>query len=131
MLRNIPSSALKQLVKLSERKEALMARIQEIDREMVRVQSRFGIPLQNRDEDTPVTVSRAGHGRSVVRRAGRGALKEKIMRALQAAGSKGATIAELSKKLGVPSANLYVWFSDTGRNVHGLKKIGPAKYRLL
>jgi len=130
MLRNIPSSALKQLIKLTERKEALMARIQEIDREMVRVQSRFGIPLQNGDEDTPVTVSRAGRRPSIARRAEGGALKEKIMRALRAAGNKGATITQLSKKLGVPSANLYVWFSDTGRNVRGLKKIGPAKYQL-
>src|SRR5712691_5321280 len=119
MFRNIPSKALKELVKLSERKEALMARIQEIDREMERVQSRFGIPLQNGDQETPVTVSRAGRRPSVARRAERGALKEKITQALRAAGSKGATIAELSKKLGVPSANLYVWFSDTGRNVHG------------
>jgi hypothetical protein len=57
MLRNIPSAALKELVKLSERKEALMARIQEIDREMVRVQSRFGIPTRDADQ-TAVTVSR-------------------------------------------------------------------------
>jgi hypothetical protein len=58
MLRNIPSAALKELVKLSERKEALMARIQEIDREMVRVQSRFGIPTRKTDEGAAVTVSR-------------------------------------------------------------------------
>ena len=32
MLRNIPSATLKQLVRLSERKESLMAQIQEIDR---------------------------------------------------------------------------------------------------
>ncbi|MFN2542147.1 MAG: hypothetical protein ABR514_08280 [Chthoniobacterales bacterium] len=58
MLRNIPSAALKELVKLSERKEALMARIQEIDREMVRVQNRFGIPIRDTDQAAPVTVSR-------------------------------------------------------------------------
>jgi hypothetical protein len=59
MLRNIPSAALKELVKLSERKEALMARIQEIDREMVRVQDRHGIPTSEANQVTPVTVSRA------------------------------------------------------------------------
>ena len=58
MLRNIPSAALKELVKLSERKEALMARIQEIDREMVRVQDTFGIPTHNADQGAAVTVSR-------------------------------------------------------------------------
>jgi hypothetical protein len=67
MLRNIPSAALKQLVKLSERKEALMARIQEIDREMVRVQERHGIPTRNDDQIAPVTVSRTPARRSTVR----------------------------------------------------------------
>src|SRR5437899_3563070 len=59
MLTNIPSSTLKQLVRLSERKEALMAQIQEIDREMIRVQNKFGIPSRDTDQRAPVTVSRA------------------------------------------------------------------------
>jgi flagellar biosynthesis/type III secretory pathway chaperone len=59
MLTNIPSATLRQLVKLSERKEALMAQIQEIDREMARLQSTAGIPSQNIDRPASVTVSRA------------------------------------------------------------------------
>ncbi|SRR5216684_7097365 len=129
MLRNIPSSALKQLVKLSERKEVLMAQIQEIDREMVRVQSRFGVPARSDDKPARVTVS-GTRRRLSRRRTQRGALKEKIVRALRSAGKTGATIRELSNKLKVPSANLYVWFSGTGRNARGIKKIGVAKYRL-
>jgi hypothetical protein len=128
MLRNIPSSALKQLVKLSERKEALMAQIQEIDREMVRVQSKFGVPARTDDQPARVTVS--GTRRQLGScRTQRGALKEKIVRALRSAGTKGATIRELSNKLKVPNANLYVWFNGTARNVRGIKKIGVAKYR--
>ena len=84
MLRNIPSATLKQLVRLTERKEALMAQIQEIDREMMRVQSKFGIPSREGDRRAPVTVSRAPGG-PVRRRSKRGALKEKILRALLAA----------------------------------------------
>ena len=59
MLTNIPSATLRQLVKLSERKEALMAQIQEIDREMTRLQSKVGVPSQNVDRPAPVRVSRA------------------------------------------------------------------------
>jgi hypothetical protein len=129
MLRNIPSATLKQLVRLSERKEALMAQIQGIDREMIRVQNRFGIPSRESDERAPVTVSRAPGATPRPRRK-RGALKEKILRSLQTAGKKGTTIGELSKKLKVPSANLYVWFNGTGRSVSGIKKIGVAKYQL-
>ena len=129
MLRDIPSSALRQLVRLTERKEALMAQIQEIDREMIRVQNKFGIPAREGEQRAPVTVSRAPGG-PVRRRSKRGALKEKIVRALRAAGKKGTTVGELSKKLKVPSANLYVWFNGTGRSVRGMRKIGVAKYRL-
>jgi hypothetical protein len=129
MLRNIPSATLKQLVRLSERKERLMAQIQEIDREMLRVQDRFGIPAVEGDQRAPVTVSRSRSG-PLRPRSKRGVLKEKIIRALRGAGKKGATISELSKKLKVPNANLYVWFNGTGRNVRGIKKIGVAKYQL-
>jgi len=75
MLRNIPSAALKELVKLSERKETLMAQIQEIDREMLRVQKRFGIPARNGDQGAPVTVSRAPRRRTIARRIKRGPAK--------------------------------------------------------
>ena len=130
MFTNIPSATLRQLVKLSERKEALMGQIQEIDREMVHLQSKFGVPSASTSRGAPVTVSRVARSPVGKMRTKRGALKDKIVRALRAAGRKGATIRELSKKLGVPSANLYVWFNGTGKNVRGIKKIGVAKYRL-
>jgi hypothetical protein len=130
MFTTIPSATLRQLVKLSQRKEALMAQIQEIDREMVRLQSRFGVPSRNPALRAPVTVSLTRSWPTRGKRAKRGALKEKILRALRVAGSKGATIHELSDKLGIRNANLYVWFNGTGKNVPGLKKIGTAKYRL-
>ena len=57
MLRNIPSAILKEMVRLSERKESLMAQIQEIDRQMLRVQKRFGIPARESDQPAPVRGS--------------------------------------------------------------------------
>ena len=79
MLRNIPSSTIKQLVRLSARKEALIAQIQEIDREIVRVQDRFGIPSREGDQRAPVSISRS-RNRPVRPRSKRGASKEKIVR---------------------------------------------------
>jgi hypothetical protein len=128
MLRDVPSAALKQLVKLSERKEVLMRRIQEIDREMIGVESRFGIPSTRPGERAPLTVSRSHGSKSPPNR--RGELKQNILRALSSAGGKGLTIRQLSDKLKVPNANLYVWFNSTGKNVPGIRKIGVAHYRL-
>ena len=44
MFRNLPSATLKQLVKLSARKEALLAQLQAIDREMVRLEQSTACP---------------------------------------------------------------------------------------
>lgn len=127
MLRSIPSKILKELVKLSERREALLAQLQSIDREINRVQERFGIPCRDNGETGSISFS----GNSSPRpRAERGVLKDRIVSSLRQAGSKGATVRELSTKLRIPTANLYVWFNGTGRNVPGLKKIGAARYRL-
>src|SRR5437763_14305216 len=114
MLREIPSSALKQLVRLTERKEALMAQIQELDRVMIRVQNKFGIPAREGDQRAPVTVSRAPGG-PIRRRSKRGALKEKIVRTLRSAGKTGATVGDLSKQLNVAIANLYVSLNGAER----------------
>ena len=49
MVKNIPSATLRQLAKLSKRKEELMAQIQDIDREMIRLQSRSTVRPRMRD----------------------------------------------------------------------------------
>jgi hypothetical protein len=130
MFTNIPSATLRKLVTLSERKEALMVQIQEIDREMTRLARQVDQAPGALSHKGRVTFSAAPKKEPGRRRVQRGALKEKIVQALRAAGKKGVTIRELSDKLGVRSANLYVWFNGTGKNVRGIKKIGVARYRL-
>jgi hypothetical protein len=68
MLRNIPSATLKELVRLSERKESLMAQIQEIDRQMLRVQKKFGIPQLESEQAAPVHISTGSSRRKRARR---------------------------------------------------------------
>jgi hypothetical protein len=129
MFTNVPSSILRKLVALSERKEALMVRIQEIDHEMVRLQR--GLETTSNDADrAPVKVLRPAAKKRRGRRTQRGELKNKVLTALRAAGQRGMTIGDLSDKLGVKRANLYVWFNGTGRNIREIKKIAQAKYRL-
>ena len=65
-----------------------------------------------------------------VKRARRGALKEQILAQLTKAGSPGITIKDLSEQLGIHYRNVYVWFVTTGKGVAGIKKMGPARYKL-
>jgi hypothetical protein len=60
----------------------------------------------------------------------RGALKEAVLAELEAAGSKGISVKDLSAKLGVKNQNLHVWFSTTGKTVKGLKKTGTGTWAL-
>jgi flagellar biosynthesis/type III secretory pathway chaperone len=57
MLMNIPSATLRQLVKLSERKDALLAKIQRIDRHIAAIQRKATSAGQI--QKAPVTFSRA------------------------------------------------------------------------
>jgi len=57
MFPDIPSATLKKLVKLSERKEALMAQIQDVDREMARLQGKSQVPVHPTTLPVRVTVS--------------------------------------------------------------------------
>jgi hypothetical protein len=66
MLTSIPSATLRQLVKLSERKDALLARVQKIDREIARIQQKAIAAGQI--EKAPVTVSRARGKKSQAKR---------------------------------------------------------------
>ncbi len=65
-----------------------------------------------------------------IRRGKRGALKEKILTALKAAGDKGVAVKELSAKLGVKNQNVHVWFSSTGKKLGTIQRIGEGRYRL-
>ena len=106
-----------------------MAQIQDIEQEMLRIQRRFESTAAPNTKPAQVTVSRPGVKRRR-KQVGRGELKQRILGALRAAGKRGLSVGELSEKLRVKRANLYVWFNGTGRNVRAIKKIGPARYRL-
>jgi hypothetical protein len=123
MFTSISSATLRKMIKLSKRKEELMSQIQEIDRQMAGIEREVEVRASLRSPRRTRMASRSRPNQ-------RGALKAKILAALRGAGRRGMTVGQLSKKLRVRSANLYVWFADTGRNVRGLRKIAPAKYRL-
>lgn len=61
----------------------------------------------------------------------RGELSSRIIKELQAAGAKGITVRNLADKLGAKYKNIYIWFATTGKKNKGIKKIGPATYKLV
>jgi hypothetical protein len=63
-------------------------------------------------------------------RAPRGALKEQIMTALQAAGAAGVQVKELAEAIGTKAVNIHSWFHSTIKRNPEIKKISGGHYRL-
>jgi len=58
----------------------------------------------------------------------RGALKGQILKLLAGAGPEGASVKDISAKLGVKNQNVHVWFSTTGKKLPEISKVGEARY---
>jgi hypothetical protein len=119
-----PSIArLKSLLALEEKHAALLLQAEELQQEI------SGIRQQLFDGLTTTSVKTAG--RAVRKtKAPRGALKEKIIAALESAGSAGVRVTELASTLGTKAANLHAWFHSTAKNIPEITKIGGGHYRL-
>ncbi len=131
-LTNINSSALRGLIKLTERKESLVREIEKIEAQLTSLLAgkvatkgkRRGRPATKRSVATRKSTNRPA------KRAPRGALKKKIFAALRAAGDIGLKVPDLSKKIGVKSQNVHVWFSSTGKKLPEIKRIGKGHFKL-
>lgn len=64
-------------------------------------------------------------------RAKRGALKQRILEALAAAGKEGIRVRDLAVTIGSKSAALHSWFQFARKHIPGIRKAGKARYRLV
>lgn len=119
----INSSVLRGLIKLTEKRDSLLKQLQEVDDAIAKVYGGAESAAGRRGK----SIGAASKG---IRRGKRGALKEKILTALKAAGDKGVAVKELSAKLGVKNQNVHVWFSSTGKKLGTIQRIGEGRYRL-
>ncbi len=136
-LTNINTNALRNLIKLTQRKESLLNEIQQIESQLASLLTgkavrstgkRRGRPAKAKKADRP---AKATKGRSSGKRAPRGQIKKKILAALKAAGDAGMKVTDLSKKIGVKNANVHVWFSSTGKKLPEIKRVGKGHFKLV
>ncbi len=128
---SVSSSTLRSLVSQIEKRDRLSAQLEKVN-------ASIASALANAAKTQKASVKNEKRGRVAVvakapekrKKSGkRGALKEKILAELKAAGKAGVKVKEMSAKLGVKSPNVYVWFATTGTAL-GVKKIAPGQYRL-
>lgn len=137
---NISSNALKNLIKLTQRKEGLLREIEKIESQLASLITgkparttgkRRGRPAKAKKAGRPAKAAKATKGRSSAKRAPRGQIKKKILSALKAAGDAGMKVTDLSKKIGIKNANVHVWFSSTGKKLPEIKRVGKGHFKLV
>ena len=122
-------SQLKEMISLEEKRAQLQKQLASLDEQLAHIQGELygsaGASKQAKGGAAKAKAAPAEAGRK-----GRGALREQILEALQAAGARGATVQELSSLLGTKTANIHSWFSTNAKKISGIKKIGEARYAL-
>ena len=114
---NLSSAQLGRLFQLVKEKETIQAKLARVARSLEAMES-GGVTHQ--------TALAGKQGRRRGRR--RGALKDALLKKLEAAGKKGLTVKELAAALNAKPTSVSVWFYTTGKNIKGIKKVGTARF---
>jgi DNA-binding NarL/FixJ family response regulator len=116
-LSSLTAADFKRILKLLERKDALLAEIAEIEAAL----SGFNLAASK-----PSKASKPG--RKPGKRGNRGKLKDSILAVLQDSGKGGITVKEIAAKVNRPPANIHTWVFNTGKKLKQVKKVGEAKW---
>ena len=114
---------LKSLLALEEKRVALQNQADALQQEISTIRGQLFDSLSTAAVKSAGKVARKA-------RAKRGALKEQILAAMEAAGSAGVRVTELASTLGTKAANLHAWFHSTAKNIPGVSKVAGGHYRL-
>ena len=129
-LSKININTLREMLKLSERKEELLKNLKELEKTiMLYTNVSPSEPSPNQAAVKKKSRAKTSHNSSG-QRASRGTMKTIILEALKEAGPAGIKIPDLAQKIGVKNANVHVWFSNTGKKLPEIERIGAGLFRI-
>jgi hypothetical protein len=119
---------LKTLLALEEKRVALQQQMDDIQEQISKISSQ----VLGQESSPIVKAVRkvVATGAPKAARSQRGALKEKILAALESAGHAGVRVTELAESLGTKAANLHAWFHATTKRMPSIVKVAGGHYRL-
>jgi hypothetical protein len=124
---NLSALSLKQLehiVGLLKEKEALQAKLDEINRDLQ--------GMENGKVSAPSASESLNHSprskRINKRSRRRGGLQEAVLKVLKSAGAKGLTVKQLAAQAKVKKSSLAVWLYTSGKKISGFKKVAPGVF---
>ena len=117
---------LKSLLVLEEKRVALQRQIDDIEEQISKISSQ----VLGQEPSAIAKIAKVAGKVTATGRSQRGALKEKIMAALESAGDAGVRVTELAENLGTKAANLHAWFHATAKRMPSIVKVAGGHYRL-
>jgi hypothetical protein len=113
-LSSLSSAQLHRLIELVKEKEALQAKLAQVERSLAGLES----GKVAKDE---APAKQRGQRR-------RGGLKDALLTKLQAAGKDGLTVKELAASVNAKPTSVSTWFYTTGKTIKGIKKVGRTRF---
>lgn len=124
LLADLTSDTLRELLSLSEKKEALLAQIAKLD---IQLEALAGRKFATHVAAKPAKVAEVPRVSKVEKvkttRQRRGGVRDAILAALISK-PDGVCVPELAKVTGFKIPSLHTFFATTGKNIPGLKKVG-------
>jgi hypothetical protein len=119
---------LKQMMVLEEKRAALQGELDSIMQKMSILRDQ----LLDETESVAITppTGLSIRRNPVVRRQKRGLLKDKVMAALEAAGTAGVIVKDLAAAIGTKPVNVHSWFHSALKRNAPIEKIRGGHYRL-
>ena len=114
----LSTTDLKNLVKLSEQKDAIQAKLDSIN-------AKIDSAVAGKSGSAKAVLIKAKVGKKA---SGRSNLKGLITEFLKSAEGATVPVKELASKLGIKNQSVHVWFNTTGKKIEEIKKVGAGAY---
>ena len=124
----------KEAMRIEQERAALQGKLDQLHARLEHIKGalfapRAGVSLPGTDSRKPVTTKAAPAVKKA--RTARGALKQRILEALSAAGKEGIRVRDLAVSIGSKPAALHSWFQFARKNISAIRKAGKGRYRLV
>ena len=120
-LASISAADFVKIARLLKAKEALLAKVADIDAELAAFESGAAIDARRGRPAKVAGAPKAG-------RAKRGALKDTIISMLKDAGKAGLSVKDIAARTGIKGANIHAWFFTTGKKIKEIQKVGKSTH---
>lgn len=120
-LASISAADFVKIARLLKAKEALLARVADIDAELAAFEGGSGATARRGRPAKGAGAPKPG-------RAKRGALKDTIISMLKGAGKTGLSVKDIAAKTGIKGANIHAWFFTTGKKIKEIQKVGKSTH---